>query len=81
MVAMWHKVKNRRKFFEEYAKDHGFDHNNPKKWYLQSRRKIEAKKVQAAQKPTDYATCKSFVTRGFPRYFYLHEKNEVLQIV
>ena len=62
MVAMWHKVKNRRKFFEEYAKDHGFDHNNPKKWYLQSRRKIEAKKVQA-------------------HCFYLHKKNEVLQIV
>jgi hypothetical protein len=42
---MWHKMKNRRRFFEEYAKENGFDPLNPKNWYSQPRKKIEAKKV------------------------------------
>lgn len=42
---MWHKVKNRRNFFEEYAKENGFDPRIPKNWYKQPKKKLEAKKV------------------------------------
>ena len=38
-------MKNRRRFFEEYAKEKGFDHKIPNNWYSQSRKKIESKKV------------------------------------
>lgn len=44
-IAMWHNVENRRKFFEEYAQENGFDPLVPDEWYLQSRERIIEKKV------------------------------------
>eukprot|EP00026_Physarum_polycephalum_P003383 Phypoly_transcript_03394.p1 GENE.Phypoly_transcript_03394~~Phypoly_transcript_03394.p1 ORF type:complete len:728 (+),score=54.40 Phypoly_transcript_03394:224-2407(+) len=41
---LWYNAKNRRKFFEEYARENKFDPLNPKNWYIQQRKKIEAKK-------------------------------------
>jgi hypothetical protein len=37
--------KNRRRFFENYAKENGFDPLNPENWYLQAREKIISTKV------------------------------------
>lgn len=42
---MWRNPKNRRKFFEEYAKENGFDPYQPDNWYSQAKHKIEEKKV------------------------------------
>lgn len=33
MLAVWHKRENRRKFFEDYAKEQGFDPLLPQHWY------------------------------------------------
>eukprot|EP00026_Physarum_polycephalum_P002735 Phypoly_transcript_02743.p1 GENE.Phypoly_transcript_02743~~Phypoly_transcript_02743.p1 ORF type:complete len:836 (+),score=105.65 Phypoly_transcript_02743:77-2584(+) len=43
-LSLWSKVRNRRKFFEDYAKDHGFDPLIPENWYKQSSKKIKAAK-------------------------------------
>eukprot|EP00026_Physarum_polycephalum_P001474 Phypoly_transcript_01476.p1 GENE.Phypoly_transcript_01476~~Phypoly_transcript_01476.p1 ORF type:complete len:889 (+),score=81.31 Phypoly_transcript_01476:156-2669(+) len=40
----WDNIKNRRKFFEQYAKDSGFDPLSPEHWYSQPRNKIAAMK-------------------------------------
>jgi hypothetical protein len=42
----WKDPMERRKFFEKYAHDHGFDPFNSEKWYLQRRKHIMATKVQ-----------------------------------
>eukprot|EP00026_Physarum_polycephalum_P003118 Phypoly_transcript_03127.p1 GENE.Phypoly_transcript_03127~~Phypoly_transcript_03127.p1 ORF type:complete len:674 (+),score=87.16 Phypoly_transcript_03127:242-2263(+) len=38
--SIWDKVENRRKFFENYAKDNGFDPQDAYSWYIQPREKI-----------------------------------------
>ena len=42
---VWRKSRTRRKFFEEYAKEHSFDPNDPSSWYLQPSARIMAVKV------------------------------------
>eukprot|EP00026_Physarum_polycephalum_P012597 Phypoly_transcript_12920.p1 GENE.Phypoly_transcript_12920~~Phypoly_transcript_12920.p1 ORF type:complete len:356 (+),score=59.55 Phypoly_transcript_12920:23-1069(+) len=42
--SLWEKIDARRKFFENYAKDHGFDPLKPENWYKQPRDKILATK-------------------------------------
>ena len=42
---VWRKSRTRRKFFEEYAKEHSFDPNDSSNWYLQSSARIMAVKV------------------------------------
>jgi hypothetical protein len=42
---LWKDIKKRRKFFEKYAKERGFDPNDPEKWYLQSKEEIVSAKV------------------------------------
>ena len=44
-VHAWHNIENRRKFFESYAKENGFDPNSAKAWLLQSKQKILEAKV------------------------------------
>jgi hypothetical protein len=41
----WDNVENRRKFFEKYAKDRGFDPLNPENWYLQTSQSVRFTKV------------------------------------
>ena len=41
----WGSAKNRRWFFENYAKEKGFDPLNPEHWYKQSRKHILSEKV------------------------------------
>ncbi len=41
----WSTVQNRRKFFENYAKKHGFDPFNPENWYNQTYTTILSEKV------------------------------------
>eukprot|EP00026_Physarum_polycephalum_P002504 Phypoly_transcript_02511.p1 GENE.Phypoly_transcript_02511~~Phypoly_transcript_02511.p1 ORF type:complete len:789 (+),score=87.01 Phypoly_transcript_02511:70-2436(+) len=41
---LWYNVENRRKFFEKYARQNGFDHSVAENWYAQSREKIMAVK-------------------------------------
>jgi hypothetical protein len=36
----WQEVGKRRKFFENYAKENGFDPLSPENWYLQPIKKI-----------------------------------------
>ena len=43
--ALWDNVRNRRGFFEKYARIRKFDPLNPENWYLQSERKLMAVKV------------------------------------
>lgn len=38
-------MKNRKKFFERYAREHGFDAKDPEGWYKQSKKQILATKV------------------------------------
>jgi hypothetical protein len=42
----WSNVVARRKLFETYAKQNGFNPLQPKNWYLQSRHKIKLFKVK-----------------------------------
>ena len=42
VIAVW---CNRRRFFEGYAEQRGFDPLSPQNWYLQSKRDILATKV------------------------------------
>lgn len=41
----WQHVENRRKFFENYAKERNFDPENPDHWYSNLSRKILKTKV------------------------------------
>eukprot|EP00026_Physarum_polycephalum_P004416 Phypoly_transcript_04435.p1 GENE.Phypoly_transcript_04435~~Phypoly_transcript_04435.p1 ORF type:complete len:688 (+),score=101.45 Phypoly_transcript_04435:123-2066(+) len=43
-LAMWHKIENRKKFFETYAIQNGFDHRQAQNWYTQPREKVLAVK-------------------------------------
>lgn len=36
IIATWRDVRNRRSFFDEYAKEKGFDSKIPEHWYKQS---------------------------------------------
>jgi hypothetical protein len=36
---------NRRRYFEDYAKENGFDPLVPENWYMQPKFKLAAKKV------------------------------------
>jgi hypothetical protein len=40
IISNWEELKNRRKFFEEYAKQTGFDPLVPANWYNQTRERI-----------------------------------------
>lgn len=44
-VDTYASPESRKKFFEEYAKVHGFDPLNPENWYLQSFSRINAAEV------------------------------------
>lgn len=44
-IAPWHDSNNRRKFFEEYARDHSFDPLIPDHWYVQPFKRIMAREV------------------------------------
>jgi hypothetical protein len=39
-IESWNYTSNRRKFFEKYAKEHGFDSRDPAGWYTQPSDKI-----------------------------------------
>ena len=41
----WNDTKNRRRFFEDIAKEHGFDPLTPDSWYKFPYSKVIAKKV------------------------------------
>eukprot|EP00026_Physarum_polycephalum_P003961 Phypoly_transcript_03978.p1 GENE.Phypoly_transcript_03978~~Phypoly_transcript_03978.p1 ORF type:complete len:727 (+),score=78.73 Phypoly_transcript_03978:92-2272(+) len=43
-TSKFHWKENRRKFFEKYASENGFDPRDPEGWYLQSRERILAVK-------------------------------------
>jgi hypothetical protein len=43
--VFWGKIENRRKFFEQYAKQNGFDPLIPTNWYVQFKHNILATKV------------------------------------
>eukprot|EP00026_Physarum_polycephalum_P005354 Phypoly_transcript_05386.p1 GENE.Phypoly_transcript_05386~~Phypoly_transcript_05386.p1 ORF type:complete len:586 (+),score=95.25 Phypoly_transcript_05386:3-1760(+) len=43
----WIGIENRRKFFENFAADHGFDPHNPLDWYSQDKEKILLQKGAA----------------------------------
>lgn len=44
-MAYWGEISNRRKFFEHYAKQHGFDHKIPENWYTHPKKLIYTAKV------------------------------------
>jgi hypothetical protein len=44
-AGSWIYVDTRRKFFEKYAKDNGFDPKNPENWYAQPADLIMSVKV------------------------------------
>jgi hypothetical protein len=45
--ASWYvSAENRKAFFENYARDHGFDPGNPENWYSQPYKKIISVKVK-----------------------------------
>jgi len=48
----WHELKNRRIFFENFAKANKFDPLVAKNWYLQSKKKIFA--IQGARRIIQY---------------------------
>lgn len=41
----WMDVRNRRKFFEKYAREHGFNPTDPEGWYKQNKKQILETKV------------------------------------
>ena len=43
--AIWYNIRNRRGFFERYAKENEFDPLRPENWNKQSRERIMAQKV------------------------------------
>jgi hypothetical protein len=43
--ADWSDKRNRRKFFEDYARDHAFDPMDPEAWYKQTKKRILAAQV------------------------------------
>eukprot|EP00026_Physarum_polycephalum_P001397 Phypoly_transcript_01398.p1 GENE.Phypoly_transcript_01398~~Phypoly_transcript_01398.p1 ORF type:complete len:808 (+),score=111.44 Phypoly_transcript_01398:465-2888(+) len=43
-APIWRKLRNRRLFFEEYAKENKFDPLVPENWYTQPRKRIHSKK-------------------------------------
>lgn len=44
-VAQWDDIKNRKKFFERYARDNSFDPLLPDNWYSQKSSDILSSKV------------------------------------
>jgi hypothetical protein len=44
-AGRWNKAEKRRKFFEDYARAHGFDPLNPENWYSEPSANIMATKV------------------------------------
>jgi hypothetical protein len=47
-IATRYNFENRKKFFEDYAKQNGFDPYNPVNWYTQPRENIMSVKVGKA---------------------------------
>lgn len=45
ITETWKEKENRRKFFETYAEQNGFNHLDIEKWYLQPRNKIISQQV------------------------------------
>ena len=45
IFVVWETVANRRKFFEKFAQNNGFDPHNPDNWYLQAMHKIKDVRV------------------------------------
>eukprot|EP00026_Physarum_polycephalum_P004726 Phypoly_transcript_04749.p1 GENE.Phypoly_transcript_04749~~Phypoly_transcript_04749.p1 ORF type:complete len:686 (+),score=82.56 Phypoly_transcript_04749:167-2059(+) len=44
-LAMWHKLENRRKFFEKFAHQNNFDPRKPDNWYIHSTKLLSAKGI------------------------------------
>jgi hypothetical protein len=44
-TAVWKVEANRRLFFEQYAKEHNFDHRDPEGWHWQPKENFYDKKV------------------------------------
>lgn len=44
-ATSWQDLRDRKKFFEEYAEANGFDPHNPENWYTQTANKIKSSKV------------------------------------
>jgi hypothetical protein len=61
----WHSAPNRRKFFEEYAREHYFDPRIPTNWYEVSREDIMTSKVPISSIPRSYSLL-SFPFRSLP---------------
>ena len=62
----WHKEAQRQKFFENYAKRHGFSPYSPEDWYKQSRAHIRQEKVsKSKEKKIDS------LTPAFINLFYI----------
>eukprot|EP00026_Physarum_polycephalum_P001627 Phypoly_transcript_01629.p1 GENE.Phypoly_transcript_01629~~Phypoly_transcript_01629.p1 ORF type:complete len:1030 (-),score=139.53 Phypoly_transcript_01629:75-3164(-) len=51
-ASAWHEIANRRKFFENYARENKFDPLNPNNWYAQPKQKFMA--VQGAYRVISY---------------------------
>jgi hypothetical protein len=45
LAGFWGNLTRQKKFFENYAKENGFDSQDPQNWYTQAERKIMATKV------------------------------------
>jgi hypothetical protein len=48
IFLVWKSIENRRGFFEKYARDNGFNYNNPEIWYSQPIGKIMEEKVSTS---------------------------------
>jgi hypothetical protein len=45
LKSEWHNSQNRRKFFENYAKEHGFDPLIPENWNSTTRESVKSMQV------------------------------------
>ena len=44
-LELWKHPENRRRFFQDYASENGFDPLNPENWYTQPHSKVMAVRV------------------------------------
>eukprot|EP00026_Physarum_polycephalum_P001524 Phypoly_transcript_01526.p1 GENE.Phypoly_transcript_01526~~Phypoly_transcript_01526.p1 ORF type:complete len:780 (-),score=98.01 Phypoly_transcript_01526:986-3034(-) len=44
LLSSWSDIRNRRKFFEDFAKNHRFDPLKPENWYKQTKEKLKTTK-------------------------------------
>jgi hypothetical protein len=88
MVGSWVDVGPKRKFFEDYAKEHGFDPLVAENWYIQPRERILSTKVcslfNLSLSPAlsllslpFYPHSSLIITKGAFGVIYYHNKNIV----